>query len=66
MAPMEPPSFGICDRCAHQRLIRTTRGSVFSMCVLGQADPDWPKYPRMPVLRCPRFAEREGDRAVSE
>jgi hypothetical protein len=29
------------------------------MCLLGLADPDWPKYPRMPVLQCPRFAESE-------
>ena len=47
--------FGLCDRCAHQKLIRSGRGSVFSMCQLGLKDPDWPKYPRMPVERCPRF-----------
>jgi hypothetical protein len=47
--------FGLCDRCAHQKLIKSGRGSVFSMCTLGLTDPDWPKYPRMPVERCPRF-----------
>ncbi|WP_205697842.1 hypothetical protein [Conexibacter sp. SYSU D00693] len=48
------PAFGLCDRCAHQRIVRSGRGSVFSMCELGRKDPDWPKYPRMPVLACPR------------
>jgi hypothetical protein len=56
---MEPARFGLCDRCVNQRLIRSGRGSVFSMCRCGLTDPDWPKYPRMPVLECPRFEERE-------
>jgi hypothetical protein len=50
-----PPEFGLCSRCAHQRLVTTTRGSCFSMCVLGQRDPDWPKYPAVPVVSCERF-----------
>jgi hypothetical protein len=48
--------FGLCDTCDHQKLIKSGRGSVFSMCQLGLRDPDWPKYPRMPVERCPRYA----------
>jgi hypothetical protein len=47
--------FGLCDSCAHQKLIKSGRGSVFSMCQLGLKDPDWPKYPPMPVTRCPRY-----------
>jgi hypothetical protein len=50
--------FGLCDTCRHQRLVHTTRGSTFSMCEIGRRDPDWPKYPPMPVLRCPRFEQR--------
>jgi hypothetical protein len=49
------PRFGLCDRCTHQKLIKSGRGSLFSMCQVGLRDPDWPKYPPMPVLRCPRF-----------
>jgi hypothetical protein len=56
---MTAPRFGLCDACAHQKLIGTTRGSTFSMCRRGLDDPDWPKYPPMPVLRCPRYAPRE-------
>lgn len=48
--------FGLCDTCEHQKLIKSGRGSVFSMCQLGLRDPDWPKYPRMPVAQCPRYA----------
>jgi hypothetical protein len=56
---MQAPSrFGLCDTCVHQRLIDNRRGSRFSMCKLGLTDPDWPKYPRMPVLECPRRTPR--------
>ncbi|HEX5924182.1 MAG TPA: hypothetical protein VFY45_10145 [Baekduia sp.] len=59
---MEVSRFGLCDRCAHQKLIKSGRGSAFSMCRLGLKDPDWPKYPRMPVLQCPRY--HQADSAV--
>lgn len=44
---------GLCDSCAHQRLVRTGRGSVFSMCLRHRAEPErYPKYPRLPVREC--------------
>ena len=47
---------GLCDRCVHQKLIRNTRGSVFSMCLRHRTEPErYPKYPRLPVLECPGF-----------
>jgi hypothetical protein len=55
---MEETRFGLCDVCVHQRVIRSGRGSLFSMCEIGLEDPDWPKYPPMPVLRCPRYDGR--------
>jgi hypothetical protein len=45
-------AFGLCDDCRHQRLVRTGRGSVFSMCLLARTDPTFPKYPRVPVTEC--------------
>jgi hypothetical protein len=51
--------FGLCDSCKHQRIVKSGRGSVFSMCEIGQTDPDWPKYPRMPVTECTRYERRE-------
>jgi hypothetical protein len=55
---MSSSRFGLCDACRHQKIIRSGRGSIFSMCGLGRHDPDWPKYPRMPVLECSRYRER--------
>ena len=44
---------GLCDACAHQKLITNTRGSVFSMCLRHRSQPErFPKYPRLPVLQC--------------
>lgn len=50
---------GLCDRCAHQRLVANTRGSVFSLCLRSRTDPAYPRYPRVPVLACPGFDPRE-------
>ena len=49
---------GLCDRCLHQRLIHNTRGSVFSLCERSKTDPDFPRYPRLPVRSCRGFEER--------
>lgn len=43
---------GLCDTCAHQKVIRNTRGSAFSMCERAKTDPAFPKYPRLPVGAC--------------
>ena len=52
---MSGPDAGLCDRCRHQRLIRNTRGSVFSLCERSKSDPDFPRYPRLPVTSCRGF-----------
>jgi hypothetical protein len=43
---------GLCDTCKHQKVVRNTRGSVFSMCELSKTDGRYPKYPRLPVKQC--------------
>ena len=43
---------GLCDSCVHQRLVRNTRGSSFSLCERSKTDPAFPRYPRVPVLEC--------------
>jgi hypothetical protein len=48
-------AIGLCDACRHVRLLRSARGSVFVLCQLPPPRPDWPKYPRLPVLRCEGF-----------
>ena len=47
---MAAPAFGLCDSCRHQRIVRSGRGSVFTMCLRSKTDPAFPKYPRVPVL----------------
>ena len=49
---------GLCDRCVHQKLIGNTRGSTFSLCERSKTDRRFPKYPRLPVVRCVGFEER--------
>ena len=50
---------GLCDTCLHQRVVRNTRGSSFSLCRRSTDEPErFPRYPRVPVLRCPGYAER--------
>jgi hypothetical protein len=46
---------GLCQRCAAGRPITSGRGSVFWRCAVHDQDPHWPKYPRLPVLRCARY-----------
>ena len=44
---------GLCDTCVHQKLVRSGRGSVFSMCLRHRTEPDrYAKYPRLPVREC--------------
>ena len=52
-------SAGLCDSCAHQRVVKNTRGSRFSLCERSKADPrHYPKYPRIPVRECRGYEER--------
>jgi hypothetical protein len=52
---------GLCDTCLHQRIVRNTRGSVFSLCERSKTDPAYPKYPRVPVAACPGYDPRQCD-----
>jgi hypothetical protein len=52
---MPPTRFGLCDTCRHQQIVRSGRGSVFSLCERSKTDERYPKYPRMPVMACPGY-----------
>lgn len=56
--PTRQPA-GLCDVCRHQRLVPNTRGSVFSLCERSRTEPEFPRYPPLPVARCPGFEPRE-------
>jgi hypothetical protein len=46
---MEP---GLCGTCRHARIVYSDRGSVFYLCRLSFTQPQFPKYPRLPVTEC--------------
>lgn len=56
-AQFEQAEAGLCARCANVQVITSSRGSTFFLCRLSAVDPRFPKYPRLPVLACPGFAE---------
>src|SRR5919206_1859155 len=56
---LTPVKAGLCDSCKHQKIVRSGRGSVFSMCLRHRTDERFPKYPRIPVERCPGYERRE-------
>jgi hypothetical protein len=56
-----PVPAGLCDACRHQRVVRTRRGSTFSLCLRSKADPAYPRYPRLPVVSCDGFERRSGE-----
>ena len=54
------PPAGLCESCAHQQVVSTTRGSRFSLCRRSRDEPErYPRYPRLPVLACLGY-ERAG------
>jgi len=51
---------GLCAGCSQARAVVSDRGSAFWRCDLSVSDPRFPKYPRLPVLRCAGFARGLG------
>jgi hypothetical protein len=43
---------GLCADCVNARWIESSRGSHFVLCELSRSDPQFAKYPRLPVLSC--------------
>ncbi|HYP54797.1 MAG TPA: hypothetical protein VEQ41_00640 [Solirubrobacterales bacterium] len=58
MSDRPSPEAGLCDSCRHQKLVRNTRGSTFSLCLRSRADERFPRYPRLPVARCAGYERR--------
>jgi hypothetical protein len=54
---------GLCGQCLHRKEIASDRGSIFTMCLRSFREPEYPKYPRLPVLSCAGFEKAiAGDR----
>ena len=46
---------GLCASCVHARRTGNAKGPGFILCGLSKSDPSFPKYPRLPVMKCPGF-----------
>ena len=58
---MARPPAGLCDTCRHQRVVRNTRGSEFSLCLCSRTEPErFERYPRLPVVECPGYERQPG------
>jgi hypothetical protein len=55
MADVPSPPAGLCERCRNVKVVETRKGSRFYLCTLSDVDPRFPKYPRIPVVRCLGF-----------
>ena len=52
---------GLCADCHFMRKMESDRGSTFYLCQRSATDPSYPKYPRLPVLKCAGYVSlKEG------
>jgi len=49
----------LCETCALMREVVTPKGSRFLLCQLSVSNPDYPKYPPQPVVRCEGYQKKE-------
>ncbi|HEY9293009.1 MAG TPA: hypothetical protein VIP98_17160 [Microlunatus sp.] len=49
---------GLCAECRFTLLNRTRRGTTYLRCGLAAEDDRFPRYPRLPVVRCEGFRGR--------
>ncbi|MCI0372115.1 MAG: hypothetical protein L0214_12275 [candidate division NC10 bacterium] len=56
---MSAGEVGLCASCRHRRWVASGKGSRFLYCRRSETDPLFPKYPRLPVLRCGGYEARE-------
>ncbi|MBI2963245.1 MAG: hypothetical protein HYY35_05770 [Deltaproteobacteria bacterium] len=53
---------GLCAGCRFARRVRSAKGSEFLLCGRSELDRAFPRYPRLPVVRCGGFESDRGDR----
>ncbi len=59
------PGAGLCATCVNAEVIGNRRGSRFLFCALSRSDPEFPRYPALPVMQCSGYRGR-GPNAVEE
>jgi len=58
--PLPVQGAGLCAVCVNAMLIESGKGSRFILCEESRRDPEYPKYPRLPVRECAAFRRRGG------
>jgi hypothetical protein len=56
---MNQRDVGLCDSCAHARVVESDRGSRFYLCQLASTDRRFRKYPSLPVVQCLGYQAQE-------
>jgi hypothetical protein len=51
-AQRERERAGLCADCVHTRRIESDRGARFYLCELSATNPEYRKYPALPVIDC--------------
>jgi hypothetical protein len=54
-AEAERKQAGLCADCVNAQKIRSDRGTKFILCCLSATDPNFAKYPRLPIINCPGY-----------
>lgn len=52
---MSDAAVGQCADCGHASRVTSDRGARFWLCRLAARNPDFVKYPPLPVLGCPGY-----------
>ena len=52
MKAKSPVEIGLCQTCEHAKVIQNANQSRFYLCLLSTSNPNFAKYPRLPVLGC--------------
>jgi len=65
-AKTEQARVGLCLDCRHMRRIESARGSTFYLCGRSASEPDFPKYPRLPVIQCRGYEAKDGSKLAVE
>ena len=54
----EQAGAGLCASCVHAKVITSARGSAFSLCQRSTTDPEFPRYPALPMRACRGYEPR--------
>jgi hypothetical protein len=61
-----PVPQGLCASCRHGQRITNRAGSVFLLCQRSRTQPEYPRYPPLPVLACRGYDARDVDPAAPQ